>query len=122
MKGLRDNRFLRGVTLVLAFSAVVVVFSLEEALQTARALLGVAFVLAVAFFLFQVWRRRSSELDGWSASSRRVFYTAVALAVVTVGVYLGVEANGPESVAFVCVLAACVIAAVRTWRRERSLS
>ena len=78
----------------------------------------VAFFLAIAFFLFVLWRERRSDIETWSLESRRVFYAAIILAVVSMGAFLGVGANGREAVVFVAVLAACVWAIVRIWRRE----
>ncbi|MSO57717.1 MAG: hypothetical protein EXQ77_01600 [Thermoleophilia bacterium] len=122
MRQFGGNRFLRGLVFVAVFSAVIVLLSLEESVQTARALLGVAFFLAVAYFCFLAWRERRSDIETWPERSRRLFYGAIVLAVAAVGVYLGVGANGVESVAFVLVLGACSWVAVRVWRRERRLA
>jgi 4-amino-4-deoxy-L-arabinose transferase-like glycosyltransferase len=108
--------------LIAAFSAIVVALSLEESLVTASALLGIAFFLAVAFFLFLLWRERRSDIEAWSEHSRRVFYGAILLAVVAIGAFIGLGANGRESVAFVVVVAVCVYALVRVWRREHTYS
>lgn len=118
MKRLLDNRFLRGMAIIAAVSLGIVLLSLQESLATASALLTVAFFLAVAFFLFVMWRERRSDIETWSEQSRRTFYGAIILAVGATGVFVGVGANGPESVVFVAVLAACAWAVVRVWRRE----
>ena len=118
MRRLFENRFLRGMAIIALVSLVIVLLSLEESLVTASALLTIAFFLAVAFFLFVLWRERRSDIDTWSELSRRTFYGAIILAVVAVGVAIGVGANGPESVVFVAVIAACVFAIVRVWKRE----
>jgi small-conductance mechanosensitive channel len=120
MKRLFENRFLRGMAIIVLVSLGIVLLSLEDAVFTAGALLRVAFFLAVAFFLFVLWRERRSDIEAWSEESRRTFYGAIALAVVAIGVYLGVGANGPESVAFLAVLAASGWALVRVWRREHT--
>ncbi|MFN0155684.1 MAG: hypothetical protein ACKVUT_15020 [Gaiella sp.] len=110
--------FVRGLLVVALVSAAIVALSLEESLVTASALLRIAFFLAVAFFLFLLWRERRSDIDVWPDRARRVFYGAIVLAVVDVGVYLGVGADGRESVAFLVVLAACAWVLVRTWREQ----
>lgn len=120
MKRLFENRFLRGMAIIVFVSLGIVLLSLEDAVFTAGALLRIAFFLAVAFFLFVLWRERRSDIETWSEQSRRAFYGAIVLAVVAVGVYLGVGANGPESVAFLAVLAASAWALVRVWRREHT--
>jgi hypothetical protein len=122
VKRLLSSPLVRGLIGIAVFSAVIVALSLEESLVTARALLGVAFFLAVAFFLFLLWRERRSEIEAWPDRARWVFYSAIVLAVVDVGVYLGVGADGPESVAFIAVLAACGWAIWRTWRDQHDYS
>lgn len=113
------NPLVRGLALIAVVSTIIVALSLDESVATARALLGVAFFLAIAFFLFLLWRERRSDIDTWPERARRTFYGAIVLAVADVGVWLGVGANGPESVAFLVVLAACAWAVWRTWRSQR---
>jgi O-antigen/teichoic acid export membrane protein len=118
VRRLWENRFLRGLALVALVSLAIVLLSLEESLQTAGALLRVAFFLAIAFFVFLLWRERRSELETWSDLSRRTFYGAIVLAVVAVGALIALGPRGADVLAFVAVLACCVWAVVRVWRRE----
>ncbi len=120
MRRLLGNGFVRGVLLVAVVSAVIVALSLDASVATAGALLQIAFFLAIAFFLFLLWRERRAEIDTWSDVGKWTFYAAIVLAVVAIGLYLGIGANGPESVAFIAVIAACAFAIVRVWRRETS--
>jgi hypothetical protein len=122
VRGLWENRFLRGLALVALVSLVIVAFSLEESLQTAGALLRVAFFLAIAFFLFLLWRERRSELEMWSDLSRRTFYGAIVLAVVAIGALIGLAPTGADVIAFVAVVACCAWAILRVWRREHRYS
>ena len=112
------NPTLRGLLVVALVAAVVVVLSLDEVLATVGGLLRIAFFLAVAFFLFLLWRERRSDIESWSDRSRRVFYGAVVLAVVDIGAFIGLGPSGPDALAFFLVLAACIYAAVRVWREE----
>jgi hypothetical protein len=116
------NATLRGFLIIAAIAVVVVVLSLEEVLATVGGLLKIAFFLAVAFFLFLIWRERRSDIEAWSDLSRRVFYGAVTLAVVDIGAFIGLSPSGPDALAFFLVLGACVYAAVRTWREEHRYS
>jgi peptidoglycan/LPS O-acetylase OafA/YrhL len=122
VRSLWENRFLRGLALVAVVSLVIVAFSLEESLQTAGALLRVAFFLAIAFFLFLLWRERRSELEVWSDLSRRTFYGAIVLAVVAIGALIGLAPTGADVIAFVAVVACCAWAILRVWRREHRYS
>ena len=83
----------RGLGIVALIAVVVVVLSLEPVLATVGGILRIAFFLAVAFFLFLVWRERRGDLEVWSDWNRRLFYAAI-------------------------VLAACAYVAVRVWRVE----
>ena len=122
MRRFLSNPTVRGLALVAAFSLVIVLLSLEESIATAGALLRIAFFLAIAFFLFLLWRERRGDIETWSSRSRYVFYGAIALAVLAVGMFIGLGANGPESIVFLAVLAACGYAIFRTWRDEHRYS
>ena len=118
MRRLWENRFVRGLALIAVVSVVIVAFSLEESLATAGALLRIAFFLAVALFLFMLWRERRSDIEAWSELSQRTFYGAIVLAVVAIGAVIGLEPTGADAVAFFVVIGCCVWAIVRVWRRE----
>ena len=85
---------------------------------TVGGLLQIAFFLAVAFFLFLVWRERRGDFEAWSEWNRRVFYAAVGLAVVDIGMLIGLRPSGPDAFAFFVVLGACAWVLVRIWREE----
>jgi predicted MFS family arabinose efflux permease len=116
---LSDHPTLRGFLIILAIVAVVVALSLESTLAAIGGLLRIAFFLAVAFFLFLVWRERRGDLEAWDDWSRRLFYAAIGLAVVAIGMALGYGLpESRDALALVLVLAACAFVVVRVWRRE----
>jgi hypothetical protein len=112
------NATLRGFLIIGLIALVVVVLSLQSVLNTVGGLLRIAFFLAIAFFLFLIWRERRSDIEAWSDRSRNVFYGAIVLAVVDIGALIGLGASGPDALAFFLVLGACAYAAVRVWRDE----
>ena len=121
MKDLLDRipPLARGLGIVALIAIVVVVLSLEPVLATVGGLLRIAFFLAVAFFLFLVWRERRGDLEAWADSSRRLFYAAIGLAVVAIGMALGYGLpESRDALALVLVLGACAVVVVRVWRRE----
>lgn len=118
MRRLWESPFVRGIAIVALVSLVIVLLSLEESLVTAGALLRVAFFLAIAFFLFLLWRERRSDIETWSTLSQRTFYGAILLAVLDVGAVLGLRPTGADAIVFFVVLACCAWAIVRVWRRE----
>jgi quinol-cytochrome oxidoreductase complex cytochrome b subunit len=116
------NATLRGFLIIGLIALVVVVLSLESVLSTVGGLLRIAFFLAIAFFLFLLWREKRSDIETWSDRSRNVFYAAIVLAVVDIGALIGIGASGPGALAFFLVLAACAYAVFRVWRDEHTYS
>jgi uncharacterized membrane protein len=116
------NPAVRGFLIIGLIAAVVVVLSLQSVLDTVGGLLRIAFFLAIAFFLFLLWRERRSDIESWSDRGRNVFYAAIVLAVVDVGALIGLGASGPDALAFFLVLGACAYAVFRVWRQEHTYS
>lgn len=120
MRALWDRipALVRGIGIVAVIALVVVVLSLEPVLAAIGGLLRIAFFLAIAFFLFLLWRERRGDLEAWSEWNRRLFYAAIVLAVVTIGMAIGLGVPGRDALALVAVLAACAYVVVRVWRLE----
>ena len=116
----RINPTLRGLLIIAAIAGLVVVFQLEQTLSALLIIARVAFLLAIVYFIFLVWRERREGISMWSVRARTVFYGAAALAVADVGVYWYGGAVGYQVLAFVAVLALCGIAMWRTWRDQHT--
>ena len=111
------NPFLRNLGILALVALAIVLLNLETSLATAAVLLRVAFFLAIAFVAYMLWRdfgRR--EIGLWPRRQQWVFYGAVALFVVDLGWFFVTSLSGLEALAFFVVAAACIYAAVRTWR------
>ncbi len=109
----------RGLGIVAVIALVVVVLSLEPVVATVGGIVRIAFFLAIAFFLFMVWRERRGDLETWAYWSRKLFYAAVALAVVAIGLAIGYGLpEARDAFALVLVLGACAYVIVRVWRTE----
>jgi hypothetical protein len=116
----RISPFLRNLLILAAIAVVIVVLNQETSLATANALVRVAFFLAIAVAAYLFWRdfgRR--EISIWPTRSQWVFYGAVGLFVVDLGWYFVSGPGGRDLLAFFVVAAACIYAAVRTWRRQK---
>jgi hypothetical protein len=120
------NPTLRGFLIIAVIAVVVVALSLEQTLIALYVLAGIAFFLAVAFFVYLVWRERRGDIAMWSARSQAVFYGAALLIVADLAVFFwrrnvsdqGV--SGPDALAFVIVLGLCGFSMYRIWRDEHS--
>ena len=115
-----ENRMVRGLAIVALIALAVVVLQLEAVVDSIGGLLRIAFALAVAFFLFLVWRERRADLEAWSERNRRIFYAAIAVAVVDIGAAIGLSPTGSDVVVFFAVLALCAYAILRVWRDEHT--
>jgi small-conductance mechanosensitive channel len=116
----RMNPTLRGLLILAAIAALIVVFQLEQTLVALNTLARIAFFLAIAYFIFLVWRERREGISMWPARAQLVFYGAAIVAVADVGVYWYGGAVGYQIIAFVAVLALCGIAMWRTWRDQHT--
>ncbi len=101
----------------------IVVFNFETSLVTASLLASVAFFLVIGLVGYLLWRdfgRR--EIAVWPARSQWIFYGAIGLFVVDAGWYFVRSPRGPDALVLFVVAGACIYAAVRTWRDQRTYS
>lgn len=116
----RINPTLRGLLIVAAVAAVIVALQLQATLTALYLVAQIAFLLAIAFFVYLVWRERRSEISEWSPRARWAFYGAALLIVADIGVFWYDRPSGPDALAFFLVLGFCVFAMVRVWRDQRN--
>jgi small-conductance mechanosensitive channel len=116
------NPLLRGFLIIALIALVIVVLQLQATLTALFLLARIAFFIAIAVFLYFLWRDRRSEIDTWSKRGRTVFYAAALLIVADVGAYTVFGASGPDALAFLLVLLFCGYAMYRVWRGERALA
>jgi uncharacterized membrane protein YqjE len=114
------NPLVRGLGVVALIALVVIVLNLGNTVAALFLIAKIAFPLAIAFFLFMLWRERRSDIETWTDRERRVFYSAVAVGVVTALAYtyaslLNVQLAGFAALAFVLTLAFCAWSAYRAW-------
>jgi hypothetical protein len=116
----RISPFVRGLLIIGAIAALVVVFQLEQTLTALYILARVAFILAIAYFIFLMWRERREGISMWSARARWVFYGAAIVAVADIAVYSYGGAVGLQILAFIAILVLCGFAMWRTWRDQHT--
>ena len=115
----RMNPTLRGF-LILAAIALVVVLQLENTLVALLIIARIAFLLAIAYFVFLVWRERRSEIAVWPRRASLSFYGAAILAVADIGAYWYGGAHGLQILAFLGILAGSAFAMWRVWRDQHT--
>ena len=121
-KFLSDRPTLRGFLIIGLIALVVVVLNQYTALLAIAALLRIAFSLAVAFFVYLMWRERRGEIETWSTRERVVFYGSALLIVTAIGLYFWRGLPGYELLGFIGVIAGAGYAMFRVWRGRHSFS
>ena len=118
----RINPTVRGFAIILLIAVVIWLLQLQTALVSLLLIARIAFFLAIAFFLYLVWRERRSDIAMWQRNSQLVFYGAVALAVADIGAMIltSFPHGSLEVLVFLVVLAACGYSLWRVWRREHT--
>lgn len=114
----RMNPTLRGFLIIIAIVVVIVVLQLESTLVALSLIARIAFLLAIAFFVYLVWRERRAEIGVWPRRASVAFYSAAILAVVDLVVYWYGGATGLQILAFIAVLVLCGLAMFRIWRDQ----
>jgi hypothetical protein len=121
-RAFRDmNPTLRGFLIIALIALIIVVLELQQTLSALFLIARIAFFLAIAYFLFLMWRDRREEISMWSARSRVVFYGSAVLMVVNVAARFFVPVgNGLNLIAFLAVFACGGFAMWRVWRDEHT--
>ena len=118
----RINPTLRGFLIIALVALAIVLLRLEVTLVALLIVARIAFVLAIAFFIYLMWRERREEIGQWSLRARVVFYGAALLAVADLGANWYGGAHGVQILAFIAVLIFCGFAMYRVWRDQHSYS
>jgi uncharacterized membrane protein YdjX (TVP38/TMEM64 family) len=115
------NPTLRGFLVIGLIALLVVLLQLETTLTALFLLARIAFFLAIAYFIYLLWRDRREEISMWSQRSRAVFYGAALVMVVNVAARFFVPVgNGWNLIIFLAVFVLCGFAMWRVWRDEHS--
>ena len=117
---LADRPTLRGFLIIALVALTVVLLNLYTAVLAIGMLLRIAFFLAIAFFIYLVWRERRGEIGSWSNREQVVFYGSALLIVAVIGLYFWHGWPGYEQLGFIGVLAGAGYAMFRVWRQRHS--
>jgi len=114
------NPTVRGFLIITAIVLVVVALQLYQTIAALYILARIAFLLAIAFFVYLVWRERREAIGAWPGRARLAFYGAAGLIVADILTFTLIGARGLEAVAFLLVLPICGYAMWRVWREQRT--
>lgn len=114
------NPTVRGFLIIGAIALTVVVLNLYNVLASLAILMRIAFLLAIAFFFYLMWRERREQIAVWPAHARIALYGAAILIAFDLLVFGFWGASGLGAVAFVLVLGVCGYAAYRVWRNQHT--
>jgi hypothetical protein len=114
----RMNPTLRGFLIILAIVVLVVAFQLQWSLAILLLIARIAFLIAIVFVVYRMWRERREEIGMWPLRARIVFYGAAFLAVADLVVNWYGGATGLQVLAFVGVLVLSGLAMWQTWRDQ----
>ena len=114
------NPMIRGFLVIAAIALTVVVLNLYNVLASLAILVQIAFLLAITFFVFLVWRERREEISAWPMRAQVALYGAAILIVFDLLVFSFWGASGLGAVAFLLVLGICGYAGFRAWRSQHT--
>lgn len=114
------NPTVRGFLILGLIALTVVVLNLYTALASLYVLARIAFLLAIAFFFYLIWRERREEIAMWPARAKFALYGGAALIAADLLMFGFRGASGLGAVAFLLVLGLCGFAMFRTWRDQHT--
>ena len=112
------NPTLRGFLIIVAIVLVIVLLSLESTVISLLALSRIAFAIAIAFFIYLLWRERRSDIETWPGQSRFAFYGGAVLIVAALSLFFFTSVSGRNALAFFLILGLSVFAMIRVWRDQ----
>ena len=114
------NPTLRGFLIIIAIVAVIVLLSLENTVVSLLLIARIAFFLAIAFFIYLLWRERRSDIETWTGRARFAFYGGALLIVGALGLFFFAGASGRNALAFFLILGLSAFSMFRVWRDQHS--
>ena len=114
------NPTLRGFLIIALIALVVIVLNLYVTLAALYAIAGIAFFLAIAFFVYLLWRDRREEIAVWPGHTRLAFYGGALVLLVALGAYFVTRPTGLNALVFLLIVGVSGFAMFRAWRSQHT--
>jgi small-conductance mechanosensitive channel len=114
------NPTLRGFLIIAVIVVLIIVLQLQATLVSLGLIARVALFIAMAFFVYLVWRENRAEIHAWPRRAVSVFYGAAFLIVTDLVVVTVWGAPGVQVLAFVAVIVLCAVAMWRVWKDQHT--
>jgi hypothetical protein len=114
------NSFVRGMLVVALIALVVVVLQLQLTLAALFLIASIIFPLAIAYFVYLLWRDRRDEVGAWPTRAKIAFYGGALLIVGALLAFFLRGASGLDALAFLLVLIISGFAMWRAWRDQHT--
>ena len=112
------NPLVRGFLIIGLIALVIVLLNLQNTVSSLFLIASIAFPLAIAFFLYLIWRERRGEIAVWPARVQFAFYGGAVLIVVAILGYIFVRPSGLAALAFLLTIVLSGIAMWRAWKDQ----
>lgn len=116
----RLNPTVRGFLIIALIVAVVMVLNLYVALASLFLIARIAFLLAIAFFVYLLWRDRRQDIATWPGRAKFAFYGGAVLIVAALSVYFLRGAAGLDALALILIIGLSGFAMWRAWRDQHT--
>jgi cytochrome c oxidase assembly factor CtaG len=108
--------------IIFVVAGVITALSLQPTLAVLFWVVRIAFFIAIAFFIYRLWRQRRGQIAAWPTRAKIVFYGGAVLAVVNLvlSAVTDYPSGGLEILVFIAVLVAAGFSMWRIWVEQHS--
>jgi small-conductance mechanosensitive channel len=114
------NPTLRGFLIIVAIVTAVIVLNQQNTVVSLLILARIAFFLAIAFFVYLLWRERRSDISTWPGRAQFAFYGGALLIVAALGMFFFSGISGRNALAFFLILGLSAFSMFRVWRDQHT--
>ena len=114
------NPTLRGFLIIVAIVLAVIVLNQQNTVVSLLILARIAFFLAIAFFVYLLWRERRSDISTWPGRAQFAFYGGALLIVAALGLFFFSGISGRNALAFFLILGLSAFSMFRVWRDQHT--